>query len=266
MSRAVGPDSGADRDLPDAGAVDFVVGDPDGGFDEELAQPARRELPGTPRLRWAVGSVAVALIVVAGVLRAQSAPHHPAAANATTTPGRTTSVSPMHTTALGRSPGVFVPLPGRTGETRNDVEMLLPALGAPPACPATGGGRPVCITTRSMPSAFLAAVRSQFPGAGQVDAVTQLLRPVDARPSSGLWSRTFTGHAGGSTIVVLVRLGNDPNPVGEDAVDDGNRTIVYSEHQVDRYTVEVEVSAPSGHAPSLRRVDRLAADARLTRS
>jgi hypothetical protein len=208
--------------------------------DEELAPP-----PGVPRrLRQALVGAAVCLLVVSGgvLVRRALAPHpidgKPAAAAPLAPPRRVIPELPVI----------------------QDVR-LRPA----PTCPRATDGQVSCTTVRTVPRPFLRAVRSLVPRVVTTHAVTNMLRPTGPDNRHGLWSRSFTGRSGSVRIWIVVTLGGpDREPATAESMG-GPRAIGYARMLYGRYTVQVQIDAPTSRMPTLDAIGNLASDPRMVR-
>lgn len=257
-------------DLPD---VDFVLtdapNDPAGrrrpAASNRATDPAEEGLRHGERSSVQRRSLVIGAVVLVGAAligRALTSADHKAAVAATS------SASPSSSQAVVTVP---VPAPDQivhiAPPTIGQTAQVLPSVIAPPACPEAGDGLSSCTTEKSVPAAFLAAVRARFPDVEPALQRTVRLRPAGAGEVHGLWSREFVGFlgAGGDAgvISVVVRATGDATHKRNGSTGDRNRTLLYSQHRVGGFTVEVQVSTPVGFDSEFSATDALARDVRL---
>jgi hypothetical protein len=228
--------------------VHFVAGAGDPGVDEELAQPPQRTFSRGVRLRLEFAAAAAGLALVAVVIHNRTEHHASNAAEPTTSVAPTTSPLPS-----------VVTLPPVARNTP------IPQLDVFPVCPEAGDGQPSCVTVRSVPDPFVAAVRELLPRIQTSLAVTENLRASAPQDIPGLWSRLFTGRSGTTTIRILVQRGGDPVPVVLAPSARGTHVLI-GRHRATPYYVQVQMVSTSAAALSQHDVDQLARDARLIAS
>ena len=149
---------------------------------------------------------------------------------------------------------------GSPAATHRDLAALV--VDPPLDCPAAGDGSTVCRTSPHVPPGVLAAVRSQFPQAQQVDAVEQRLRDTGFG-ASGLWYRALSAVEGDRSIVVVIRRRTADDAPFEHTSDVGLADRIQVARLAGKLTVIAAVSAPHGTLPAVAIVRALAHDPRL---
>lgn len=218
-----------DDDCGESG-VEFLVGPPEPGPDEDLPQPdaSRR-----PRIRLALAAVAGLALVVALIVRGVTTQRTSPAAAAT-------SDAPSPTPVVIRDE----------------------AARGPAACPRAGDGQSICRTRHTVGAPVLAAVRDGFPGA-RIDAVLdEQLRDVGFGPG-GLWYRSITAYRAATRIVVTVRVPRLSDSALRSSRPDGARTTISLQKLTRTFVVTVSVTATSKQLPSFNTLAALAGDRRL---
>ncbi len=231
------------------------------GVEEELDQPPPRGLPLGPRgrrLLAGLGVLAVGAAVVGYARLSGGARAHPAARSSATT---STHV-PLPATVSPASPGLLIEHLDNPRGARDGVELRMPAhLDAPP-CPPTGAEQLFCAAGHAVPAPFALAVHARFPHATHPSMTTVLTRGgPPSRPR--LFTRLYRGHAGTATLVVLVSRGATGDDVAPIALNDGDRTIVYTRHDIGGFTVQAQLTGPQRENAPTSRMAALVADARL---
>lgn len=254
-------------DFPD---VDFVVGRPDSGADEDLPEPKDREWTLLRRAKRPLGIAAVIAVAVLGAVKLASLGDGTSTAAAPPTPTPLPSHGYVRRIDVPRPevfPSTVEPVPVGSGTGRIFIlpggsgVVAIPGPPVRPDDPAACLPGVSCISSDSVPADVLAAIRAAFPGARPLSAGT-VLTHFDG-PGSKLWFRQVNARAGNLDILVRVQQprSND-RPHGE-STDHGDGAIAYLETHEQGLTVQVQVDAPSGHVTALAKLRALAADRRL---
>lgn len=214
--------------------VEFVVPEHPDGADEELPTAARRPHGWAVRIAIAAAVLVVGVVAVRGAMDRSATPTGRAVA--------TTTVQPPTPSAAAPTAGLA---------DRGSFQPLIPRLVAAAPCRAQSG----CRSTRTLPVAFRAAVRAQFPGTTTVVSASRVL------PRDRLWSREYTGRFGVTVLHVVVSPGAIRGPTT--SFDDGIWVRAASWCRSGSDAVQVFASAPSGHDPPLAKLTRLCTDPRL---
>jgi hypothetical protein len=162
---------------------------------------------------------------------------------------------PAPTSTAPFSPAPRPPAPQPTAQRAGALVELY--------CPAAGDGGTVCATRRTVPAAFLAAVRHLLPGVVTRQAVSATLRATDPQTPAGIYMRLFQGRAGRAVITVVVQQADDVMTLPFVPSAERGQAVVWRQHRAGRYVVAVQVEAPLAAAPSAATVDTLARDPRL---
>jgi hypothetical protein len=215
--------------------VEFLVPDRGDGADEELPTPDRKPHSRVVRIAIAAAVLAVGVAAVRGAIDRSAAPTGAAVA--------TTTVGPASASATAPTPGF---------PSRDRFQPLIPRLISPTPCTA----QPGCRAVRTLPLAFRAAVRAQFPGTTTVTAVSRV-----GSQDHQLWSREYTGRFGVIVLHVVVSPGGIRGSTT--SFDDGIWVRAASWCRSGSAAIQVFASAPSGHDPTLAKLARLCVDPRL---
>jgi hypothetical protein len=215
--------------------VEFLVPDHGDGADEELPTPARKLPRRAVRIAVAAAVLAVGVAAVRGALDRSAAPTRAAVA--------TTTVGPATPSAAAPTPAF---------PSRNSFQPLIPRLITPTPCTT----QPGCRSVRTLPAAFRAAVRAQFPGTTTVTTVSRV-----GSQDHQLWSREYTGRFGLTVLHVVVSSGGIRGSTT--SFDDGIWVRAASWCRSGSAAIQVFASAPSGHDPTLAKLSRLCGDPRL---
>jgi hypothetical protein len=243
--------------------VEFLGADDAAGADEDLPQPTKRELPGSFAQRRTLAIGAVVLAVLALAARAvRSHDHRPAASAPSTSSSPSASTTPRGLSATWEVDGpvprltdVVVVGPNGSGLVHVPISRVAPTV-TDPNCP-TADLAVTCTSIATVGPKFLAAVRHVFPGARATAARTVTTRG-DGGGATVLFAQLIA-KVGRTEILVQVQTGRVRGGP-ELSSDDGQQMMVYtSRRSPDGHTIQVQVTAPSGHGPTFETIDRLAA-------
>lgn len=131
-----------------------------------------------------------------------------------------------------------------------------------PPCPIASNGRPGCTTIRSVPPAFVDAVRTVLPDVVMDRAVTQLVRATRLGTSRSIWSRTFDCHDSQTRMTIIVSAGV-PTDITAVQTEESSRVVTYVRLQQEPYTVQIRAVTFARIRPALDAVIGLARDPRL---
>jgi hypothetical protein len=241
--------------------VDFVAHEVDGGGFEELPQPAER--PGLRRWRVPLaiaGGLVVAVVVTLAIV-VQGSSSTPTAAPSTpvSTPTSTTASqapAPVRT----HRPSIERPIVVRRAAPLDFLAGLSSAeiAAARTNCPRLA---PTCTTTGEAPTDVLAAVHAVFPQARRLVVLSDVAYQISSGAS--LAYRRISARSGRTTIAVEIRAPSTADTARFGVTYHGRRVYATAETRKRGLTIEVQTSAPQPRTPSVRAVQRLAADRRL---
>jgi hypothetical protein len=245
--------------------VDFVAHEIDGGGFEELPQPPER--PGLRRWRVpltiAGGLVAAAVVTAAIVVQSSSSTPTAAPATPVSTPtskSTSTSTSKAPTPARTHQPSIERPFVVRPAAPLDFLAGLSSAeiAAARTKCPRLA---PTCTTTGEAPTDVLAAVHAVFPQARRLLVLSDVAYQISSGAS--LAYRRISARSGRTTIAVEIRASTTADTARFGVSYRGRRAYATAEIRMRGLTIEVQASTPQPRTPSVRAVQRLAADRRL---
>lgn len=207
MARTDRPDPDDER------AVDFVVGEPDAGADEDLPQPDGTRARAR-RVRVELGLGALALLVVVLVVRAESQPDTAPQAATSSSSTATTSTPPAPNDSVVIGPA---PTPAPATPTHITPHPAFPVRvpqrhgTVPAACPGLR-----CSTSAALPAPVTDAVEAAFP-----ESTVQRIETVRLRGRHRvLWYREVDVRVGTELLTVRVQA-----PAKGDRTGSGQRNV-----------------------------------------
>ena len=231
-------------DPPD---IDFVVAAEPAGADEELPEPAR--LPGWLRARVPLAGAAAVLVLIAALIRTTSSGPS----------GKQPAAAPGSPRPSSGAPTFSLTFPG--GDL-HVIRMGPHHIGTEPPCDVL----PLCIVTEGAPDSVLDALKDYLPGAHVTFASTSADRTGIAGRHHRFRSTTVQARRGPVAISITVArtIGTDDRPTHAGERHTAFGTRIYARAYLPGYFISIEVTAPSGRAPThVDKVVALAMDPRL---